>query len=316
MSPANAPEVLIVGPLYPATQARVEAEFAAHRLWEATDRAAFLRGLAERVRGIAVYALHGCPAELIEALPRVEIIACMGIGVDRIDLGCARARGVRVTNTPDVVTDDTADIAMSLMLAVERCTAEGDRFVRRGAWPEGELRFGRALRNRKLGIVGLGRIGRTIARRAAAFDMEIAYYGPRAKPDAPYRHVADLTALAEWSDILAVACPGGEATRNLVDAAVLAALGPQGTLINIARGSVVDETALVAALVAGRLGGAGLDVFASEPRVPPALLAMDNVVLSPHIGSATHDTRRAMGDLMIDNLHAHFAGRDLLTAVV
>jgi hydroxypyruvate reductase len=309
------PEIVIVGPMYPPTQVRLEAEFAAHRLWEAADRAAFLRELADRVRAVAVYALHGCPAEIIEALPLLEIIACMGIGVDRIDLACARARGVAVTNTPDVVTEDTADIALGLMLAVERRIAEADRFVRRGDWPKGDFPFGRALRRRKLGIVGLGRIGGAIATRAAAFGMEIAYQGPRRKPDSPYRYFADPVALAEWSEILAVACPGGEATRNLVNAAVIDALGPEGTLVNIARGSIVDEPALVAALEAGRLGGAGLDVYSDEPRIPAPLLAMDNVVLSPHVGSATHDTRRAMGDLTVDNLLAHFAGRPLLTPV-
>ena len=310
------PEIVIIGPMYPPTQARLEAEFTAHRLWEAPDQAAFLQGVADRVRGVAVYALHGCAAAVIEALPRLEIIACMGIGVDRIDLACAKARGIHVTNTPDVVTEDTADQALALMLAVERRIAEGDRFVRRGDWLKGELRFGRALRRRKLGIVGLGRIGSAIATRAAAFDMEIAYQGPRRKAEVPYRYSTDPVALAEWSEILAVACPGGEATRNLVSRSVIEALGPEGTLVNIARGSVVDEAALVAALQLGRLGGAGLDVYANEPRVPEALLAMDNVVLSPHIGSATHDTRRAMGDLTVDNLLAHFAGRPLLTPVV
>jgi lactate dehydrogenase-like 2-hydroxyacid dehydrogenase len=309
------PEIVIVGPMYPACQARLEAQFAAHRLWEAPDRAAFFAAVGERVRGVAVYALHGCPADIIEALPRLEIIACMGIGVDRIDLACAKARGVHVTNTPDVVTDDTADIAMSLMLAVERRIAEGDRFVRRGDWLKGDLPFGRALRCRKLGILGLGRIGRAIATRAAAFGMEIAYQGPRRKDDAPYRYFADPVALADWSEILAVSCPGGEATRNLVNRAVIEALGPHGSLINIARGSVVNEPALVTALQSGRLGAAGLDVFAAEPNIPEALLTMDNVVLSPHTGSATDDTRRAMGDLVVDNLLAHFSGKPLLTPV-
>ncbi len=298
------PEIVIIGPMYPPTQARLEAEFTAHRLWEAPDQAAFLQSLADRVRGIAVYALHGCPAWVIEALPRLEIISCMGIGVDKVDLACARARGIPVTNTPDVVTEDTADIALGLMLAVERHIAEGDRFVRRGDWLNGELQFGRAMRRRKLGIIGLGRIGSAIATRAAAFGMEIAYQGPRQKPDLPYRYFAEPVALAEWSEIIAV-----------VNRAVIEALGPEGTLVNIARGSVVDEAAMVAALQSGALGGAGLDVYANEPRVPEALLAMDNVVLSPHIGSATHDTRRAMGDLTVDNLLAHFAGRPLLTPV-
>ena len=315
MTPEIIPEIIIVGPMYPPTQARLEAEFTAHRLWEAADRAAFLRALADRVRGVAVYALHGCPAEIIEALPQLEIIACMGIGVDKIDLACARERGVVVTNTPDVVTEDTADLALALILAVERRLVEADRFVRRGDWLDGDFPFGRALRRRKLGIVGLGRIGRAIATRAAAFGMEIAYQGPRRKEDAPYPYFPDPVALAEWSEILAVACLGGEATRNLVNRDVIEALGPAGTLVNIARGSIVDEAALVAALQSSRLGGAGLDVYADEPRVPPALLAMDNVVLSPHTGSATHDTRRAMGDLTVDNLLAHFAGRPPLTPV-
>lgn len=309
------PEILIIGPMYPPTQARLEQEFAAHRLWEAKNRDAFLRELAPRVRGIAVYALHGCPASVIEALPRLEIIASMGIGVDAIDLACAKAHGVHVTNTPDVVTEDTADIALGLILAVERRIAEGDRLVRRGDWPKGELRFGRALRRRQLGIVGLGRIGRAIAARAGPFGMEIGYHGPRPKPESGYRYFADPVTLAGWSDILAIACPGGPATRHLVNRAVIEALGPEGTLVNIARGSIVDEGALVAALLAGALGGAGLDVYANEPCVPEALLSMDNVVLSPHIGSATHETRRAMGDLVVDNLHAHFAGRPLLTPV-
>ena len=309
-------DIVVIGPMYPPTQARLEAEFTAHKLWEKPDRAAFLKNVADRVRGIAVYALHGCPANVIEALPRLEIIACMGIGVDRIDLACAKARGIHVTNTPDVVTEDTADIALGLMLAIERRLAAGDRFVRRGDWLKGELRFGRALRRRKLGIIGLGRIGSAIATRAAAFGMAIAYQGPRRKPDVPYVYFADPVALADWSEILAVACPGGERTHHLVNRVVIDALGPEGTLINIARGSVVDEAALVEALQSGRLGGAGLDVYANEPRVPEALFTMDNVVLSPHIGSATHDTRKAMGDLTVDNLLAHFAGRPLLTPVV
>jgi hydroxypyruvate reductase len=267
------------------------------------------------VRGIAVYALHPCPSEIIEALPRVEIIACFGIGVDLIDLDCAKRRGIRVTNTPDVVTGDTADLALALMLTALRRVSEGDRFVRRGDWQKGLLPFGRSLGGRRLGILGLGRIGQAIARRADAFGMQIAYHGPRQKPGFQYRYFADPVALAEWSEVLAVACPGGEATRHLVGPAVIAALGPEGVLLNIARGSVVDEAALVAALAEGRIAGAGLDVFAREPAVPEALTHMENVVLTPHIGTATHETRRAMGDLMIENLLAHFAGRPLPTPV-
>jgi lactate dehydrogenase-like 2-hydroxyacid dehydrogenase len=309
------PEILLVGPLYPPTQARLEELFTVHRLWLAPDRGAFLRKVAGRVRAIAVYALHGCPAALIDALPRVEIIACLGIGVDAIAVAHANSRGIAVTNTPDVVTEDTADTAMPLMLAVERRIAEGDRFVRRGDWRRGELRFGRALRGRRVGIIGLGRIGRAIAERCAPFGITIAYHGPHEKPAAPYPFFSELPDLAQWSDILVVAATGGERTRNLVNTDVLNALGPQGTLINIARGSIVDEAALVAALEAGAIGAAGLDVFAHEPEVPPALMALDNVVLMPHTGSATDETRGAMGDLFIDNLLAHFSGRPLPTPV-
>ncbi|MGH7029369.1 MAG: 2-hydroxyacid dehydrogenase [Stellaceae bacterium] len=309
------PEIVLVGPLYPPTQARLEQLFTVHQLWLATDRDGFLREVGRRARAIAVYALHGCPAALIDALPRVEIIACLGIGVDAIAVSHARSRGIAVTNTPDVVTEDTADTAMALMLAVERRIAEGDRFVRRGDWRKGELRFGRALRGRRVGIVGLGRIGQAIAQRCAAFGVTIAYHGPRQKPEAPYRFFAELGELARWSDILVVAATGGEQTRHLVDREVLDALGPDGTLINIARGSIVDEAALVAALQTGAIGAAGLDVFAHEPEVPAALMALDSVVLMPHTGSATHETRGAMGDLFIDNLLAHFAGQPLPTAI-
>jgi len=310
------PEIVMIGPMYPACEERLEREFGVHRLWEAADRDAFLCGVADRVRGVALYALHGCPAPVIEALPKLEIIASMGIGVDKIALDCARSRGVRVTNTPDVVTDATADIALGLVLATERRLVEADRFVRRGEWPKGDYPLGRSLRGRKIGIVAMGRIGQAIAQRCEAFGTEIAYYGPRRKAEIAYPYYADPVALAEWAEILIVAAPGGEATRNLVSRAVIDALGPEGTLINIARGSVVDEVALVEALVAGRLGRAGLDVYVNEPRVPEALFALDNVVLSPHMGSATHDTRRAMGDLTVDNLLAHFTGKPLLTPVI
>ena len=222
------PEILIVGPMYSPTQARLETEFTAHRLWEAADREAFLRGIADRVRGIAVYALHGCPATVIEALPRLEVIACMGIGVDAIDVACAKSRGVIVTNTPDVVTEDTADIALGLMLAVERRIAAADRFVRRGDWLTGDLPFGRALRRRKLGIIGLGRIGQAIAHRAAAFGMEIAYQGPRRKAEFPTAISPNRPRSPGRADIVAVACPGGKATRNLVDRAVMRLSAPRG----------------------------------------------------------------------------------------
>jgi lactate dehydrogenase-like 2-hydroxyacid dehydrogenase len=310
------PEIVIVGPMHEPTQARLEELFVAHRLWEAPDPKGFLATLGERVRAVSLFTLHGCPASLIDALPRLEIISSFGVGVDAIDVACARARGIRVTNTPEVLTDDTADVALALILAVERQIVTGDRFVRSGAWARGELPLGRALGSCRLGIVGMGRIGQAIARRARSFGMAIAYQGPREKPDLPYRYVADPVALARDCDILAIACPGGRATHHLVDRAVLEALGPRGTLVNIARGSVVDEKALVEALASGAIGGAGLDVYEDEPAVPAALLGMENVVLVPHIGSATHEARQAMGEIVIDNLLAHFAGKPLLTPVV
>ena len=309
------PEIVLVGPLYPPTQARLERLFQVHPLWLAADRDAFLRGVAERVRGIAVYALHGCPAALIDALPRVEIVACLGIGVDAIAVAHARSRGIAVTNTPDVVTEDTADTAMALMLAVERRIAEGDRFLRRGDWRRGELRFGRAMRGRRVGILGLGRIGRAIAERCAAFGTTIAYHGPREKREMAYRFFADLGELARWSDILVIAATGGEKTRHLVEPR-----GPRCARagrhpdqhrprLDRRRGGAGQGAA------AGAIGGAGLDVFEHEPEVPAALTALDNVVLMPHTGSATHETRGAMGELFIDNLVAHFAGRPLPTPV-
>jgi hydroxypyruvate reductase len=224
---------------------------------------------------------------------------------------------VRVTNTPDVLTDDVADMALGLMLATLRRLCVGDRFVRDGRWARKEaLPLATKLTGKRLGILGLGRIGRAIARRAAAFDMVIAYTGRRAHDDVPYRFEPSLAALARDSDILVVAVAGGPDTRGLVDRDVLDALGPAGVLVNIARGTVVDEPALVEALRQGRLGGAGLDVFENEPHVPEALFGLEQVVLQPHQASATHETREAMGRLVLDNLAAHFAGRPLPTAVV
>lgn len=310
------PEILLVGPLAPPPiMAALETEFTVHRLWEAPDRAALLAAVAGRVRGMATTGELGASAELMDALPKLEIIACYGVGVDAIDRAQARARGIVVTNTPEVLNDDVADLAIALMLAVARRLGEADRFVRSGRWLQEKLGLGHRVSGKRLGIVGLGRIGQVIARRAAAFDMQIGYHQRRASPDLPYPYYADLVELARDSDFLVVIVPGGAATRHLIDRAVLDALGPKGTLINVARGSVVDETALVEALAEGRLGAAGLDVFANEPKVPETLFAMDNVVLLPHIGSATLETRAAMGQLVIDNLRAHFAGQPVLTPV-
>ena len=303
------PEILVTGRLVPATQAALERLFAVHRLPAAPERQEFLQVHGRDIRGIAAAA--GANAALIAALPQLEIIANFGVGYDWVDVPAAKARGIPVTNTPDVLTEEVADLAMALILDSARQISRADRFVRAGKWLEGNFPLARTVAGRTLGIVGLGRIGTAIGRRAEAFRMQLLWHGPRPKPDAPWPYVADLLEIARLSDFLMVICPLTPATRGLISAAVLAALGPEGTLGNIARGAVVDEAALVAALESGTLGAAALDVFEREPHVPEALFALDNVVLQPHLGSATIETRTAMGQVMIDNLAAHFGGQPL-----
>ncbi len=291
------PEVLVMGPMYAPTLEALEAKFATHKAWQADDRDALLAGLADRVTAVASTAARGVSAATMDRLPRLKLIAHFGVGVDAVDVEAAKARGIAVTNTPDVLTEDVADLAMGLLVATVRRIPQGDRFVREGRWPAGALPLTDTMQGKTLGILGLGRIGRAIARRAEAFNLRIAYQGPRRKADVPWPHFADPVALAREADFLVAACPGGASTRGLVSRAVIDALGPRGVFVNIARGSVADQPALVAALGEGRLGAAGLDVFADEPRVPQALLGLANVVLQPHVGSATHPTRRAMGRL-------------------
>jgi hydroxypyruvate reductase len=278
------------------------------------DRYELLRSAGPGVRAVLTGSAEGIDAATIDALPDLQLIAVCAVGYEKTDVTHARARGIAVTNTPDVLTDDVADLAIGLMLATSRRIAAQDRYVRNGDWiAKGAAPLTRKFTGQRIGILGLGRIGLAIARRAEPFAGEIAYYSRHARTDVPYRYAPDLLSLAASVDILVVATAGGAGTAKLVDAPVLEALGPQGMLINIARGSVVDEAALVAALLAGTLGSAGLDVYEREPHVPQALLAMDNVVLMPHQGSATTATRAAMGQLVVDNLDAHFAGRPLLT---
>ena len=308
------PEVLLVSPLHAATQAELESTYAVHRLWDVNSREAGLDTVAPRVAVIVTTGGAGASRALMERLPNLRLVACFGVGVDAIDLAAARARGVAVTNTPDVLTDDVADLAIALMLDAMRGISAGDRYVRGGRWLRGGFPLQTRASGKRLGIVGMGRIGQAIARRAAAFDMRIAWHGPRAK-ELPYRHEPDLLKLANDADVLVAACPGGEATRGLISRQVLEALGPRGFFVNIARGSVVDERALVELLASGGLAGAGLDVFVDEPNVPPELLALDNVVLQPHVASATQETRAAMGRLVLDNVAAYAAGQPLLTPV-
>lgn len=309
------PDIVLTVPLYGPTVDQLDAHFTVHRLWQAKHRSAFFSEVKDRVRALATAGGYPINADLMRSLPKLEIVSTMSIGLDHIDLHAATARRIAVTNTPDVLTDDVADIGMTLLLAVARNIVTGDRYVRSGAWTKANFPLATTVGGKVMGIVGLGRIGLAIAKRAEVFGMKIIYHGPRKKAGVPYPYYADLRAMAAESDYLMVACPGGAETRNLVSADVLAALGPEGTVINIARGSVIDEPAMVAALQNGKLGAAGLDVFADEPRVPEALFTLDNVVLQPHVGSATHATRAAMGQLVVDNLKAFFAGKPLLTKV-
>ncbi len=294
--------------------ASLEDRFQVIKLWNEKDPEAIIKKYKEDVVAINCYMTHKISRKLMEALPNLEIIATFSVGVDHIDLKTAKERGVKVTNTPDVLCQETADTGMALLLATARRVTEGDAFVRVGKWHGGDLPLGTSLADKTIGIVGLGGIGSKVAKRCEAFEMNVVYYGPR-KKDVAYTYYDDICEMARACDMLILTCPGGEATANLVDIHVLEALGEKGILINIARGSVVDEPALVAALQGGVIGAAGLDVFANEPNVPQELISMDNVVLLPHIGSATTETRIKMGQLVIDNILAHFDGKELLTEV-
>jgi hydroxypyruvate reductase len=311
------PEVLELIDVHPGTTTRLDEAYVLHRLWQASDRKGFVAEVAPRVRAAVTNGIVGMKGELIEALPELEIIGVFGVGVDAVDLAVAKTRGVRVTNTPEVLTEGVAELAIALLLAVARRIPFNDRFVRAGRWPkEGDPALSSSLAGRRLGIVGLGRIGRRVAELAEAFGMAVCYTGPRRKDDVVWRYYDDLVAMAREVDCLMITCKGGSETAGLIGREVIEAVGPEGWLINISRGSVVDEPALVDALVNGRLGAAGLDVFAREPQVPEALLGLDNVVFQPHQGSASEETRATMGRLVLDNLEAHFAGRPLLTPVV
>ena len=251
------PDILVAGPFYPPQLERLDREFTTHKLWQAPDRVAFLKERASSVRGIATTGFHGATAELMDALPKVEIISCFGVGVDAIDLKAAAERKIIVTNTPEVLNDDGADLALALMLMASRRLAVGDRFVRDGKWLKGTQPLARKMTGKRLGILGLGRIGQAIAKRAEAFDMPVAYHNRKQVEGAKYRYYGNLAELAGESDFLVAICPGGPATKHIVNEKVMKALGPEGILVNVARGSDVDEAALVRCLRNGSLGGAG-----------------------------------------------------------
>ncbi|PZP54666.1 MAG: hypothetical protein DI586_09190 [Micavibrio aeruginosavorus] len=306
--------ILALGALLPPEMKEVEKNFNLLKLWKQADPEEALKthkndivGILSTAGGMAV------TRRMIDGLPNLELIAQFGVGVDNIDLAAAAERHVAVTNTPDVVTNDTADTALALILATLRRIVEADVTVRTGGWRPFPL--GSTLTGKTVGIIGLGRIGQAIAKRCERFEMKIAYHGRSEKKGAAYQYYADLIQMAENVDVLVAACPGGEKTRHIVGRKVLKALGPNGFLINISRGSVVHTEDLLIALSNREIAGAGLDVYENEPEVPEALKSMDNVVLLPHIGTATHETRTVMGQLVLANIVAHFEGKALVTPV-
>ena len=311
-------EILQVGPYPEWDQIPLDAAFLAHRYFEAGDKAAFLQAVGPNIRAIATRGELGANAGMIAACPKLELISVYGVGYDAVDLNAARARGIRVTNTPDVLTNDVADLGVAMMLAHSRGMIGAEAWVRDGSWAaKGLYPLKHRVWGKRAGVLGLGRIGFEVAKRLAGFDMDIAYsdIGPKDYAS-QWEFVADASALAARSDFLFVTLAASAATRHIVNADVIAALGPQGMLINISRASNIDESALLDALETGALGSAALDVFEGEPALNPRFLNLPNVMLQPHHASGTFETRKAMGALVRDNLIAHFAGKPLLTPVL
>lgn len=307
-------DVLVTAPLPDFLYDPLKADYRCHDYLHSRDKPGLVAAEGAKIRGLVQGGQSITPTALLDALPALEIISVFGVGYDGVPVDYCRTRGLKVTNTPDVLTDDVADVAVALILMTGRGFVRANRFLHEGGWSKRGPELTTRLGGKTVGVLGLGRIGKAIATRVNAMGMEVAYTG-RTAQNVPYRYRPDVYALAEVSDFLVVACPGGPATKNLVNAGVLSALGPKGTIINIARGSIIDEPALVEALANGTIKGAGLDVFADEPNVPAALLDIDHVVLLPHVGSATRETRKAMGDLCKANLDAWFAGRPLPTLI-
>ena len=308
-------EIIITAQGHKGTLERLQNEFSAVKLWEAPDRAAALQAAAH-IRAIAHFGHSKVDRTLMDALPKLEIVSNFGVGVDQIDLDAAKARKVIVTNTPDVLNDCVADCAMSLVLNTLRKFPQSESHLRAGHWHgRGPFPLATSLGGKVMGVLGLGRIGEAIARRAQAFGMKIRYHN-RNRKDVPYDYDPDLVTLAKNSDVLMIVTPGGAGTAKLVNAKVLDALGPTGYVVNVARGSVVDESVLLRYLQEKKIAGAGLDVFEHEPVVPAEFYTLENAVLYPHVASATAETRKAMGDLQVENLRAYFAGKPVLTRVV
>jgi hydroxypyruvate reductase len=305
------PELLLVKPIYMPALAELERDFTVRKLWTEADPASYMAQHCGNVRAALTRTPIGFTRGEFEALPKLEIIACFGPTYELIDLSAAKERGVVVTHTPDSTAEPVADLAMGMIVAVMRRLCEADRFVRSGAWPDAVFDTGRDVHGKTLGIVGFGKIGQQIAKRAAGFDLSVCYHGPRRKDGVAYPYFDDLESMARVVDCLVVACPLTPQSRNLVDARVLRALGPEGFLVNVARGAVVDEDALITALIDKRIAGAALDVFRDEPHVPAALRQMDNVMLAPHIGTSTSEVRERRSRMLLGDLRAYFAGERL-----
>jgi lactate dehydrogenase-like 2-hydroxyacid dehydrogenase len=309
-------DILMTAPMMPIVIEALDKAVTLHRLWEQTDKEAFLKEFGPRIRGVATSTLFGrVDASLLDRLPNVEIVSSFGVGYDNVDAAEAAKRNIVVTNTPGVLDDEVADLTLGLLLATLRKIPQADRYLRDGKWLKASFPLSATLRERKVGIVGLGRIGKAIARRLSGFDVSIAYHGRTQQDDVAYSYYPTVTGLAEACDVLIVITPGGASTRHLINADVLKALGPTGVLINVARGTVVDEQALIHALKSGTILSAGLDVYEDEPRVPQELIDLEHVVLLPHIASASVHTRNAMGKLVADNLISWFDGKGPLTPV-
>jgi len=310
--------LLLIGPLLPSVMDTLESTYTVHRYWESTDKDALLASIADSCIGVVTDGGNGVSADILKKLPAVKIVSVFGVGVDAVDLAWCRDHGIRVSNTPDVLSDDVADMAMALALAVSRQLVVGDQYARAGKWPaQGAMPLTRRVMGKRAGIYGMGSIGKALAMRLEGFRMPISYCNRSPRSDSEnYTFVASLEELASQVDYLFVTAAATAGTIGSIDAGVLDALGPDGYLINVSRGTLVDETALLSCLQEKRIAGAGLDVFADEPNIPPAFFTLDNVVLQPHNASGTWETREAMGKLVLDNLAAYLAGQPLLTAVV
>lgn len=307
------PELLVIFPNRPDAMAQLEERYKLHHLWQSDDKKTLISECADRIQGIVTSGEHGASAQLIASLPKLKIISCYGVGVDAVDPQSCKDRDIIITNTPDVLSKEVADMGIALMLTTLRRLIEADQFVRDGQWEKGNFPLSTSATGKTLGILGMGRIGAELAKRAKAMDMKVCYHNRRKRDDVDLDYADNLVDMAKASDVLMLCCPGGDATRGLINAEVLKALGKDGYLINVARGSVVDEPALIAALTNGTIKAAGLDVFANEPVVPAALKAMNNVVLQPHAASATTETRDAMAQLVVDNLDSYFRDGTVIT---